>query len=166
MVSISELPAEAGDRAGPGRWEGDLIPGKLERSAIGVFVERQSRYVVLLALPDGRTASHVRHALVAQMVTLPDQFKRSLTWDQGKEMAEHVRFSIESGVMVCFCDPRSPWQRGTSENTNGLLRQYFPKGTEFSARSEDDLDAVARQLNDRPRQTLVCGRPRVGKQGF
>ena len=100
----------------PGHWEGDLILGKLGRSAIGVLVERHSRYVVLLALPDGRTAAHVRHALVAQMVTLPDQLKRSLTWDQGKEMAEHVRFSIESGVMVYFCDPRSPWQRGTSEN--------------------------------------------------
>ena len=159
MVSISERPAEAADRAVPGHWEGDLILGKLGRSAIGVVVERRSRYVLLLHLPDGRMASHVRRALVERMITLPDQLKRSLTWDQGKEMAEHIRFRIDSGVAVYFCDPRSPWQRGTSENTNGLLRQYFPKGTDLSAHSQDDLDAVARQLNGRPRQTLGWMKP-------
>ncbi len=159
MVSISDRPAEAADRAIPGHWEGDLILGKLAHSAIGVLVERRSRYVLLLHLPDGRTASDVRRALVEQMITLPDQLKRTLTWDQGKEMAEHVRFSIESGISVYFCDPHSPWQRGTSENTNGLLRQYFPKGTDFSAHSQDDLNAVARQLNGRPRQTLGWMKP-------
>lgn len=159
MVSISKRLAEAADRAVPGHWEGDLILGKLGRSVIGILVERHSRYVVLLALPDGRTASHVRHALVEQMVTLPDQLKCSLTWDQGKETAEHVRVSVESGVMVDFCDPRSPWQRGTSENTNGLLRQYSPKRTELSVHSEDDLDAVARPLDvctvDAPRASSL-----------
>ena len=159
MVSISERPAEAADRAGPGHWEGDLILGKLGRSAIGVLVGRRSRYVLLLHLPDGRTASHVRRALIEQMITLPEQLKRSLTWDQGKEMAEHVCFSVDSGVSVYFCDPRSPWQRGTSENTNGLLRQYFAKGTDLSAHSQEDLNAVARQLNGRPRQTLGWMKP-------
>ena len=159
MVSISERPAEAADRAIPGHWEGDLILGKLGRSAIGVLVERRSRYVLLLHLPDGRTASHVRRVLVEQMITLPEQLKRSLTWDQGKEMAEHVRFSIDSGVSVYFCDPRSPWQHGTSENTNGLLRQYFAKGIDLSAHSQEDLNAVARQLNGRPRQTLGWMKP-------
>ena len=122
-------------------------------------MERRSRYVLLLHLPGGRTAPHVRRALVERMVTLPDQLRRSLTWDQGKEMAQHARFSIESGVSVYFCDPRSPWQRGTSENTNALLRQYFPKGTDLSAHSQDDLNAVGRQLNGRPRQTLGWMKP-------
>ena len=139
--------------------EGNLVLGKLGRSAIGVLVEPRSRYVLLLHLPDGRTASHVRPALVERMVTLPNQLKRLLTWDQGKEMAEHVRFSVESGMTVYFCDPRSPWQRGTSENTNGLLRQYFPRAPISSAHSQYDLDAIARQLNGRPRQTLDWLKP-------
>ena len=150
MVSISERPPEAADRAVPGHWEGDLIVGKGGHSAIGSVVERHSRYLLLLHLPDGRGAPDVRRALSERMSTLPDQLRRTLTWDQGKEMAEHVNFSIETGIPVYFCDPRSPWQRATSENTNGLLRQYFPKGTDLSSHSCEELDAVARELNARP----------------
>lgn len=154
MVLISARPAAAADRAVPGHWEGDLLVGKAGRSAIGTVVERRSRCVLLLHLPDGRTAEHVRRALAARMTTLPEQLRRTLTWDQGKEMAEHVRFRIDTGIPVYFCDPHSPWQRPTSENTNGLLRQYFPKGTDLTTSSQADLDAVARELNGRPRQTL------------
>ncbi len=154
MVLISARPAEAADRAVPGHWEGDLLVGKAGRSAIGTVVERRSRCVLLLHLPDGRTAEHVRRALAERMTTLPEQLRRTLTWDQGKEMAEHVRFRIDTGIPVYFCDPHSPWQRPTSENTNGLLRQYFPKGTDLTTISQADLDAVAQELNGRPRQTL------------
>lgn len=154
MVLISARPAEAADRAVPGHWEGDLLVGKAGRSAIGTVVERRSRCVLLLHLPDGRTAEHVRRALAERMTTLPEQLRRTLTWDQGKEMAEHVRFRIDTGIPVYFCDPHSPWQRPTSENTNGLLRQYFPKGTDLTTNSQADLDAVAQELNGRPRQTL------------
>lgn len=159
MVLISERPAEAADRAVPGHWEGDLLLGQAGRSAIGSVVERRSRYVLLLHLPDGRTAEHVRRALAERMTTLPEQLRRTLTWDQGKEMAEHVRFRIDTGIPVYFCDPRSPWQRPTSENTNGLLRQYFPKGTDLAAYTQEQLDAVARELNGRPRQTLGWMKP-------
>jgi len=159
MVSISERPAEAADRAVPGHWEGDLLLGQAGRSAIGSVVERRSRYVLLLHLPDGRTAERVRRALAQRMTTLPEQLRRTLTWDQGKEMAEHVRFRIDTGIPVYFCDPRSPWQRPTSENTNGLLRQYFPKGTDLATYTQEDLDAVARELNGRPRQTLDWMKP-------
>jgi IS30 family transposase len=154
MVLISARPAEAADRAVPGHWEGDLLVGKAGRSAIGTVVERRSRCLLLLHLPDGRTAEHVRRALAERMTTLPEQLRRTLTWDQGKEMAEHVRFRIDTGIPVYFCDPHSPWQRPTSENTNGLLRQYFPKGTDLTTNSQADLDAVAQELNGRPRQTL------------
>jgi len=159
MVRISERPSEAEDRAIPGHWEGDLLMGKGGKSAIGTLVERSSRFVVLVPLPDGRTAPHVRAALTRQLTRLPADLRRTLTWDQGKEMAEHVRFSVDTHIDVYFCDPHSPWQRGSNENTNGLLRQYFPKTADLSIYSRADLASVARQLNTRPRQTLGWKKP-------
>jgi IS30 family transposase len=153
MVMISERPAEIEDRAVPGHWEGDLIMGKGMR-AIGTLVERSSRYVMLFTLPEGHGGESVRKALAKKIVTLPTELRRSITWDQGKEMNEHARFTVDTGVQVYFCDPKSPWQRGSNENTNGLLRQYFPKGTELSGHSQAHLNAVARELNERPRRTL------------
>jgi IS30 family transposase len=152
MLLISERPAEAQDRAVPGHWEGDLLLGT-RPSAIVTLVERASRYTQLVALPDGRRAEPVRVALTASIASLPAQLRRSLTWDQGSEMAEHARFSVDSGVTVYFCDPHSPWQRGSNENTNGLLRQYFPKRSSVAV-SQQHLDAVAAELNARPRKTL------------
>lgn len=159
MILISDRPPEIADRAVPGHWEGDLIIGKGGRSAIGTLVERSSRYVVLLHLPHGRTAEDVRAALTRQVSKLPAELRRTLTWDQGKEMADHVRFTTDTSMQVYFCDPHSPWQRGSNENTNGLLRQYFPRKDDLSLHSAAHLNAVARQLNNRPRQTLNWMKP-------
>jgi IS30 family transposase len=152
-VMISERPAEVEDRAVPGHWEGDLLLGR-RPTGIATLVERSTRYCQLVALPDGQGAAAVRDALQASIGSLPEQLRRSLTWDQGKEMLEHVQFTVDSGVQIYFCDPRSPWQRGSNENTNGLLRQYFPKRSDLGAVSQEQLDAVAAELNGRPRQTL------------
>ena len=157
-LNIRERPAEANDRAVPGHWEGDLLFGKRMR-AIATLVERKSRFVMLIALPDGHAADIVADALAAKITELPEHLRRSITWDQGKEMAAHARFSIKTGVPVYFCDPRSPWQRGSNENTNGLLRQYFPKRSDLTVHSQADLDRVAAELNDRPRQTLQWRSP-------
>jgi transposase, IS30 family len=153
MVMISERPAEVADRAVPGHWEGDLIFGK-KMTSIGTLVERHSRYVILVKLPNGHGALAVRQAMTKRILTLPAQLRRSITWDQGKEMAEHTQFTIDTGVQIYFCDPKSPWQRGSNENTNGLLRQYLPKSTDLSQCTQRELDTIARSLNTRPRQTL------------
>jgi IS30 family transposase len=153
MAMITERPPEVDSRAVPGHWEGDLLMGG-RTSAIATLVERQTRYCQLVALPEGSGAEEVADALTRSITTLPAQLRRSLTWDQGSEMSEHRRFAVEAGVEIYFCDPRSPWQRGSNENTNGLLRQYFPKGESLAGVSQERLDEVAGKLNARPRKTL------------
>ena len=159
MINISERPAEVEDRAVPGHWEGDLIIGKGNLSAIGTLVERNTNYTMLVHLPDGYKAEQMRDALTAKIKTLPESLRHSLTWDQGIEMQDWKTVKMDTGIDIYFCDPHSPWQRGINENTNGLLRQYFPKGTDLGIHSAEDLDWVAAELNDRPRKRLEFRKP-------
>lgn len=159
MLMISDRPADIEDRAVPGHWEGDLIMGEGNKTAIATLVERATRYTMLIHLPEGHHAEAVRDGLIAAIATLPTHLRGSLTWDQGSEMARHKQFSMATDMAVYFCDPASPWQRGTNENTNGLLRQYFPKSTDLSVHKSEDLEYVAQQLNGRPRKTLDWDTP-------
>jgi IS30 family transposase len=159
MINIAERPQEADDRALRGHWEGDLMIGKANKTAIGTLVERSTGYVLLVHLPDGYKPEQVAPALAAKIQTLPETLRRSLTWDQGAEMRDWKQVRIATGIEIYFCDPHSPWQRGTNENTNGLLRQYFPKGTDLATVTAHQLDRVADELNDRPRKRLGFYKP-------
>jgi transposase, IS30 family len=160
MIHISQRPAEAADRAVPGHWEGDLITGMENKSAIGTLVERTSGFVVLLHLPRQHGALEVQEAMIAAMSLLPERLRKTVTWDQGIEMANHAQITLATDVKIYFCDPGSPWQRPSNENTNGLLRQYFPKGTDLSGYHPDYLAFVADELNDRPRKRLDWKTPK------
>jgi IS30 family transposase len=159
MVTISERPAEAADRAVPGHWEGDLICGSHNRSAVGTLVERSTRYVMLLHLPDGHEAIQVEKAMKQAIGAMPTELFKTLTWDRGKEMARHKEIKVATGVQVYFCDPHAPWQRGSNENTTRLLRQFLPRSTDLNHYSRADLTQIARLLNDRPRKTLGFMKP-------
>lgn len=159
MLSIEERPAEVADRTVPGHWEGDLILGKYKRSALGTLVERTTRYTILVPLGDKKDALSVREAYAEAFKTVPHELRKTLTYDQGKEMSQHEKFTIDTGIRVYFAHPGSPWERGTNENTNGLIRQYFPKGTDFTKVSEDEIKKVQRKLNDRPRKALGFNKP-------
>jgi len=159
MLSIEERPAEVADRTVPGHWEGDLILGKHKRSALGTLVERTTRYTILVPLGNKKDAVTVRQEFAKAFQTVPAELKKSMTYDQGKEMSEHQQFTIDTGIQVYFAHPGSPWERGTNENTNGLIRQYFPKGTDFTEVSEEEIKVVQRKLNDRPRKALDFYKP-------
>ena len=159
MLSIEERPAEVADRSVPGHWEGDLILGKYKHSALGTLVERTTRYTILVPLGEHKDAASVREAYAEAFKSLPAELKKSLTYDQGKEMSEHEQFTIDTGIQVYFAHPGSPWERGTNENTNGLIRQYFPKGTDFTQVSKEEILDVQRKLNDRPRRALGYLKP-------
>lgn len=159
MLSIEERPVEVEDRTVPGHWEGDLILGKNKQSALGTLVERTTRYTILVPLGDKKDAVSVREAFAKAFYSLPTGLKKTLTYDQGKEMCEHRRFTIDTGIEVYFAHPSSPWERGTNENTNGLLRQYFPKGTDFTKIPAEMIEQVERKLNDRPRAVLNYLKP-------
>lgn len=159
MLSIEERPAEVADRTVPGHWEGDLILGKYKRSALGTLVERTTRYTILVPLCDQKDALSVREAYAKAFNTVPDELRKTLTYDQGKEMSQHEQFTIDTGIQVFFAHPGSPWERGTNENTNGLIRQYFPTGTDFTQVTENEIKEVQRRLIDRPRKALNFYKP-------